>query len=82
VASQNSYFGHQQRHLPPNLIGGQMPSTTELRPAVTSSLADLRGVPLGEVAVLTEPAFDEAIMRILPESPVAPVPVAAFQSAI
>jgi FXSXX-COOH protein len=60
-----------------------MPSTTEFRPAVTSSLVDLRGVPLGEIAVLTEPAIDEAIMRILPgESPVAPVPVAAFQSAI
>jgi FXSXX-COOH protein len=60
-----------------------MPSTTELRPAVTSSLVDLRGVPLGEIAVLAESAFDEAIMRILPEeSPVAPVPVAAFQSAI
>jgi FXSXX-COOH protein len=60
-----------------------MPSTTELRPAVPSSFADLRDVPLGNIAALTESAVDEVIARILPEEPqVAPVPVAAFQSAI
>jgi len=60
-----------------------MLSTTELRPAVPSSLVDLRDMPLSEISGLEAPAVDEVIMRILPEgSPVAPVPVAAFQSAI
>lgn len=60
-----------------------MLSTTELLPTVPSSLVDLRDMPLKEISGLNASAADEVITRILPEeSPVAPVPVAAFQSAI
>lgn len=57
-----------------------MLSVIENQAAVLSSLADNRDTPLDE---LSAGVIDEAIMRILPgESPVVPVPVAAFQSAI
>lgn len=60
-----------------------MLSTTELWPAVPSSLVDLRDMPLNEISGLNASAADEVITRILAEeSPVAPVPVAIFQSAI
>ena len=49
---------------------------------VSSTLADLRDVPLAQVSTLSPVALKEALVRVLPESPVAPVPVAAFQSAI
>lgn len=49
---------------------------------VSSSLVDLRDMPLAEMPALSAEIVDEAIKRILPETPTAPVPVAAFQSAI
>ncbi len=60
-----------------------MLSTTKTQAAVVSSLVDIRAIPLNELAGISAGIVDEPIMRILPaESPVAPVPVAAFQSAI
>lgn len=44
---------------------------------LTSSLADVREVPLAEL-----PGDGETLRRVFPEAEVAPVPVAAFQSAI
>jgi FXSXX-COOH protein len=50
--------------------------------AVVSSLADIRDTPLDELTEMNAGIIGEVIERMLPESPVAPVPVAAFQSAI
>jgi FXSXX-COOH protein len=63
-------------------IGDLMILTDEVRPAVSSSLVDLRDIPLAEMSALSSGLLDEAIDRVLPESPVPPVPVAAFQSTI
>lgn len=49
---------------------------------VSSSLIDLRGIPLDEMPVLDSGVIDEVIKRILPDTPVAQVASAAFQSAI
>jgi FXSXX-COOH protein len=51
-------------------------------PAVSSSLLDFRHLPLTEVPTLASAGLDGALQRVLPGSPVAPVPVAAFGSAI
>ena len=59
-----------------------MPSVTLNQALVVSSLADIRDTPLADLAEMSPGVVDEAIRRILPESPVAAVPVAAFQSAI
>jgi FXSXX-COOH protein len=59
-----------------------MQSVINNHTAVVSSLADIRDMPLDELTDMNAGIIDEAIERILPESPVAPVPVAAFQSAI
>jgi FXSXX-COOH protein len=59
-----------------------MPSVTLNQALLVSSLADIRDTPLADLAEMSRGVVDEAIRRILPESPVAPVPVAAFQSAI
>jgi FXSXX-COOH protein len=59
-----------------------MPSVTLNQALLVSSLADIRDTPLADLAEMSPGVVDEAIRRILPESPVAPVPVAAFQSAI
>ena len=48
--------------------------------AVPSPLPDLRDLTLAQIADLHAAILDEAIRRILPESP--SVPVAAFNSAI
>jgi FXSXX-COOH protein len=50
--------------------------------AVSSALQDLRGVPLAEMPTLKPATLDQALQRILPGSSMAPVPVAAFNSAI
>ena len=57
-----------------------MPSVTLNQALLVSSLADVRDTPLADLAEMSPGVVDEAIRRILPESPVAPVPVAAFQS--
>jgi FXSXX-COOH protein len=59
-----------------------MPSVTLNQALLVSSLADIRDTPLADLAEMSPGVVDEAIRRVLPESPVAPVPVAAFQSAI
>jgi FXSXX-COOH protein len=59
-----------------------MISSSENQAAVVSSLVDIRDVPLDELADMAARITECAILRILPESSVAPVPVAAFQSAI
>jgi FXSXX-COOH protein len=56
--------------------------STDAVSLVSSTLVDLRDVPLAQVPTLSPVALEEALVRVLPESPVAPVPVAAFQSAI
>lgn len=57
-------------------------STDELRPTVPSSLVDLRGVSLAEMSALSAGIINEAVVRVRPETPTAPVEVAAFNSAI
>jgi FXSXX-COOH protein len=59
-----------------------MPSVTLNQALLVSSLADIRDTPLADLAEMSPGVVDEAIRRVLPESPVAPLPVAAFQSAI
>jgi FXSXX-COOH protein len=59
-----------------------MKATDEIRPAVSSVLADLRDVPLAEMATLSPVTLSEMLGRVLPEAQAAPVPVAAFSSAI
>lgn len=47
-----------------------------------SSLPDLRNVPLTQIAVPATAGTSAALARLIPDSPVAPVRVAAFNSAI
>jgi hypothetical protein len=49
---------------------------------VASALLDLRNVPLKEISILSTVGHDQVLGRVLPDSPAAPVPVAAFNSAI
>jgi FXSXX-COOH protein len=60
-----------------------MQTVEDIRTAVPSKLADLRDVPLAEMPTLSRATLDETLGRVVrgPEQ-VAPVPVAAFQSAI
>ena len=51
-------------------------------PGIRSPLADLRAVRLSEMPNLSASTLDGALQRVLPDSPMAPVPVAAFNSAI
>jgi len=51
--------------------------------AVPSRLTDLRDVPLADLPALSTAALEETLSRVVPDADqVAPVPVAAFQSAI
>jgi len=60
-----------------------MQTTDLIRKAVPSKLSDLRDVPLGEMPSLSMATLDEAVGRVIPgPQQAAPVPVAAFQSAI
>ncbi len=56
-----------------------MTVNNEVQPSV---LVDFRQVPLAEMPALGGVTLSEALNRVLPESPVGQVPVAAFQSAI
>ena len=47
-----------------------------------SPLADLRDVPLEDMEAMADGLLAAAIRRLLPDTEAAPVPVAAFQSAI
>ncbi len=57
-------------------IAGEHPAPAAL------ALARLRDIPLDEMPAADGAILDEAIACLLPETVVAPVPVAAFQSAI
>lgn len=59
-----------------------MQTTDLIRTTVPSKLVDLRDVPLAEMPTLSTVTLDEALGRVIPDSQVAPVPVAAFSSAI
>jgi FXSXX-COOH protein len=56
--------------------------STDEAARVASVLPDVRDVPLTQMSVPNAIWRDAALARVLPDSPVAPVPVAAFQSAI
>jgi FXSXX-COOH protein len=56
--------------------------STDEASRVASTVLDLRNVPLTQIAVPAAAGAGEALARIMPDSPVAPVPVAAFNSAI
>jgi FXSXX-COOH protein len=56
--------------------------STDEASAVSSALQDLRDVPLADMPALEASALDQALQRVLPGSSMAPVPVAAFNSAI
>ena len=53
-----------------------------MAPDVPSALRDLRSAPLADVTFDHPVALDEALARVLPPAGAAPVPVAAFNSAI
>jgi FXSXX-COOH protein len=53
----------------------------EARPMVISSLVDLSTMSLAEL-VAAESVVDEAVDRVIPDAPISPVTVAAFNSAI
>jgi FXSXX-COOH protein len=57
-----------------------MRSTDEA--ALSSVLPDLRDVPLAQMPTLSTVSLEQALRRVLPDSPLNPVPVAAFQSAL
>jgi FXSXX-COOH protein len=57
-----------------------MRSTDEA--AVSSVLLDFRDVPLAQMPTLSTVSLEGALRRVLPDSALNPVPVAAFQSAI
>jgi len=60
-----------------------MQTIEDIAVAVPSKLADLRDVPLAEMPTLSGATLEEALGRVVPgPEQVAPVPVAAFQSAI
>jgi hypothetical protein len=59
-----------------------MRSVDEAPGVISSALLDLRRIPLTEVPTLAPASRDQALQRVLPGSPVPPVPVAAFGSAI
>jgi FXSXX-COOH protein len=54
----------------------------EFRPAFSSSVIDLRAIPLAEMAALGASVLGGALDRVLPAAATSPVPVAAFQSSI
>ena len=56
-----------------------MTITNEMQSSV---LVDLRQIPLAEMPALGDVTLSDALGRVLPESAVGQVPVAAFQSAI
>jgi FXSXX-COOH protein len=56
--------------------------STDEASIVASALLDLRNVPLTEISVPGTAGHGQVLGRVLPDSPVAPVPVAAFNSAI
>jgi FXSXX-COOH protein len=58
-----------------------MTVTAEARPMVLSSLVDLSTMSLAEL-IAAESVVDEAVDRVIPDTPVSPVTVAAFNSAI
>jgi FXSXX-COOH protein len=64
-----------------DLNGRAMRSTDEASP-VSSALLDLREVPLAEMPALKSLTRDNALQRVLPQAPMAPLTVAAFGSAI
>jgi FXSXX-COOH protein len=59
-----------------------MKATNEVQSSLSSVLLDLRQVPLAAVPALGNVTLSDAIGRVVPESSVGQVPVAAFQSAI
>jgi FXSXX-COOH protein len=56
--------------------------TEELRPAVSSDMADLRDIPLSELPALGADTLGRMIGRVLPVSSAPPMLTAAFQSAL
>ncbi len=56
--------------------------STDEASTVSSALLDLREVPLEEMPALRLTTLDNVLQRVLPASPTAPVPVAAFSSSI
>jgi FXSXX-COOH protein len=56
--------------------------STDAASRVVSSLPDLRNVPLTQIALPATAGTGAALARLMPDSPVAPVAVAAFNSAI
>jgi FXSXX-COOH protein len=49
---------------------------------VSSAVVDVRDLSLAEMLILKTETIDQAVARVLPDSPVAPVAVAAFNSAL
>lgn len=49
---------------------------------VHSAVPDLRDIPLGALVSVRPAALDRALQRVIPDNPVPPVPVAAFNSAL
>jgi hypothetical protein len=59
-----------------------MQTTEVMKAPVPSKLADLRDVPLAEMATLSTVTFDEAHGRVIPNRQATLAPAAKFNSAI
>jgi hypothetical protein len=59
-----------------------MQATELIRTTIPSKQADLRDVPLAEIPGLSTVTRNEVPGRVIPDSQMAPVPGAAFSSAI
>jgi hypothetical protein len=57
-------------------------SSNDEAPRIASALIDFRQVPLAEMLTLTPITLDKALQRVMPDTLTAPLPVAAFGSAI
>ncbi len=56
--------------------------STDEASGVSSTVVDVRDLSLADMLVLSASTLDQAVARALPDSPVARVAVAAFNSAI
>lgn len=59
-----------------------MSATIEETKSIISKIDNFAGISLTDISTIDTSALDAAVGRAIPESPVKPVPVASFGSAI
>jgi hypothetical protein len=63
-------------------IGAEVSATIEETKPIVSKLDNFAGISLADISTIGASAIDDAILRVIPESQIKPVPVASFGSAI